>query len=58
MTILNGTSQPAVLEVERYKELFDVDQRQREAVDVISGQKYDLTNDLQLTPRQTLVLEF
>ena len=58
MTILNGTSQPAVLEVERYKELFDVDQLQREATDVISGQKYDLTKDLPLRPRQTLVLEF
>ena len=58
MTILNGTSQPAVLEVDRYKELFDADQRQREATDVISGQKYDLTKDLPLSPRQTLVLEF
>ena len=58
MTILNGTWQPTVLEVERYKELFDVDQLQREAVDVISGQKYDLTKDLPLRPRQTLVLEF
>ena len=58
MTILNGTWQPTVLEVERYKELFDVDQLQREAVDVVSGQKYDLTKDLPLRPRQTLVLEF
>jgi hypothetical protein len=58
MTILNGTWQPTVLEVDRYKELFDVDQLQREAVDVISGQKYDLTKDLPLRPRQTLVLEF
>ena len=58
MTILNGTWQPTVLEVDRYKELFDVDQLQREAVDVISGQKYDLMKDLPLRPRQTLVLEF
>ena len=58
MTILNGTWQPATLEVERYKELFDTDQLQREATDVISGQKYDLTKDLPLRPRQTLVLEF
>ena len=58
MTILNGTWQPTVLEVERYKELFDTDQLQREATDVISGQKYDLTKDLPLRPRQTLVLEF
>ena len=58
MTILNGTWQPATLEVERYKELFDTDQLQREATDVITGQKYDLTKDLPLRPRQTLVLEF
>ena len=58
MTILNGTWQPTVLEVERYKELFDTDQLQREATDVITGQKYDLTKDLPLRPRQTLVLEF
>ena len=58
MTILNGTWQPATLEVERYKELFDTDQLQREATDVISGKKYDLTKDLPLRPRQTLVLEF
>ena len=58
MTILNGTWQPTVLEVERYKELFDTDQLQREDTDVITGQKYDLTKDLPLRPRQTLVLEF
>ena len=58
MTILNGTSQPTTLEAGRYKELFDADQRQREAVDVVTGQKYDLSRDLQLAPRQTLVLEF
>ena len=58
MTILNGTSQPAVLEVSRYKELFDTDQLQREAKDVVTGQKYDLTKDLTLAPRQTLIVEF
>ena len=58
MTILNGTSQPAMLEVSRYRELFDTDQPQRDAVDVITGQHYDLTHDLPLTPRQALVVEF
>ena len=58
MTILNGTSQPTVLEVGRYKELFDEDHPQRHATDVVTGQKYDLTRDLPLSPRQTLILEF
>ena len=57
MTILNGTSQPATLEVSRYEELFGNGQS-REATDVITGQKYDLTKDLPLTPRQTLILSF
>ncbi|MBR6456683.1 MAG: cyclomaltodextrinase N-terminal domain-containing protein [Prevotella sp.] len=58
MTILNGTWQPTVLEVSRYKELFDTDQLQREAEDVVTGQKYDLTKDLPLAPRQTLIVQF
>ena len=58
MTILNGTWQPTILEVSRYKELFDTDQLQREAEDVVTGQKYDLTKDLPLAPRQTLIVQF
>lgn len=36
----------------------DTDQLQREAKDVVTGQKYDLTKDLTLAPRQTLIVEF
>ena len=56
MTIINGTRKPAVLEMNRYAELFDKDQI--EAEDVITGKKYSLKKDLQLSPRQTLVLEY
>ena len=56
MTIINGTTQPATLEVNRYAELFEGDNRL--ASDVITGQQYDLSSDLPLAPRATLVLEF
>jgi glycosidase len=55
MTVLNGTSQPTVLEVNRYKELFG---DRRTATDVITGQSVALDTDLPLSPRQTLILEF
>ena len=56
MTILNGTSKPAVMEMSRYAELFESDQV--EAEDVITGKKYSLRKDLKLRPRQTLILEY
>jgi len=56
ITILNGTRQPAVMEMSRYAELFDPDQK--EAEDVITGRKYSLAKDLKLSPRQTLILEY
>jgi hypothetical protein len=56
MTIINGTTKPAVMEMSRYAELFDVDQT--EAEDVITGRKYSLKKDLRLSPRQTLILEY
>ena len=55
MTILNGTWQPTVLEVSRYKELFG---DRLEATDVITGQSVALDHDLPLAPRQTLILQF
>ena len=56
MAIINGTTRPATLEVNRYAELFEGDNRM--ATDVITGQQYDLSKDLPLSPRATLVLEF
>ena len=56
MTIINGTTKPATLEVDRYAELFEGDNRI--ATDVISGERYDLSQNLPLPPRGTLILEF
>ena len=56
MTIINGTTRPATLEVNRYAELFEGDNRM--ATDVITGQQYDLSSNVPLEPRATLVLEF
>ena len=56
MTIINGTTRPATLEVNRYAELFEGDNRM--ATDVITGKQYDLSYNLPLEPRATLVLEF
>ena len=58
MTILNGTSQDAVLDVSRYHELLDDGQDVSHVQDIPTGRYYDLTKNLTLKPRQTLVLEF
>jgi glycosidase len=58
MTILNGTTQDAVLDISRYQELFDDGQDVSRVQDIPTGRYYDLTKNLTLKPRQTLVLEF
>jgi glycosidase len=58
MTILNGTTQDAVLDISRYHELFDDGQDVSRVQDIPTGRYYDLTKNLTLKPRQTLVLEF
>ena len=55
LTILNGTSEPAVMKVERYQEVIGQTKR---AKDVLTGRYYDLSNDLTLKPRQSLVLDY
>ncbi len=55
LTVLNGTSKPATLAVKRYAEVIGSTAR---AKDILTGRYYDLTKDLQLKPRQSLVLEF
>lgn len=55
LTILNGTSQPATMEVKRYTEVIN---GKTKAKDILTGRYYDLTKDLELKPRQSLVLEF
>ena len=55
LTILNGTSQPATLEVARYAEVIG---STTTATDVITRRHARLDKDVNLRPRQTLILEF
>ena len=55
LTILNGTSKPATMEVKRYAEVIGDTKR---AKDILTGRFYDLSSDLALRPRQSLILEF
>lgn len=55
LTILNGTSKNASMDVKRYAEVIGSAEK---ATDVMTGREYDMKNDLQLEPRQTLILEF
>lgn len=55
LTVLNGTSKPATLEVARYAEVIGSVAKVK---DVLTGRYYDLSKDLELRPRQSLVLEF
>ena len=58
MTVLNGTTKEAVLEVGRYAEVLDGCKSLTRVKDVPTGRYYDLSKDLTMKPRQTLVLEF
>ena len=55
LTILNGTSKPATLQVARYAEVIGHAGRVR---DVLTGRYFDLSKDLELRPRQSLVLTY
>ena len=55
LTILNGTTKPATMEVKRYAEVIGNTGR---AKDILTGRYYDLSQDLQLKPRQSLVLSY
>ena len=55
LTILNGTSKPATMEVKRYAEVIGDTKR---AKDILTERYYDLSSDLTLRPRQSLILEF
>lgn len=54
LTILNGTSQPVTLPLDRYVEVIG---NHQEAKDVISGRKVKLGSELQLKARDTKVIE-
>ena len=55
LTVLNGTNAEATMAVSRYAEVIGSATR---AKDILTGRYYDLSKDLQLKPRQSLVLEF
>ncbi len=55
MTIINGTKEPAQLEVARYAEIIGDTEK---AKDVITGKNVLINKDVKLRPRQTLILEF
>ena len=54
LTILNGTSKPATMLMKRYEEVLTATR----AKDILTGHYVDLSSDIQLKPRQSLVLEF
>ena len=55
LTVLNGTTKEATMAVKRYAEVIGTTAR---AKDILTGRYYDLTKDLTLKPRQSLVLEY
>ena len=55
MTVLNGTTKAATLEVNRYREVVGSAARVK---DILTGRYYDLSHDLELRPRQSLILQF
>ena len=55
LTILNGTSKPATLDVKRYAEVIG---NAAKVKDILTNRYYDLSSDLELKPRQALILDF
>ena len=55
LTVLNGTSKPATMEVKRYREVIGSAARVK---DILTGRYYDLSKDLELKPRQSLILDY
>ncbi len=59
ITVINGTSQPATLEVARFAEILDTKgtATSTHAIDIPTGRHIDLSADVRLAPREALVLE-
>lgn len=55
LTVVNGTSSPAQMEVKRYAEIIG---QATEATDILTGRKVALDKDVALQSRETLVLSF
>ena len=55
LAVLNGTSKSATLDVSRYAEVIGSATRVK---DILSNRYYDLSNNLELKSRQSLILEY
>jgi glycosidase len=55
MTVVNGTRKQAALAVKRYVEVIGANTA---ATDVLTGKTVSLTDDVQLAPRDVMILEF
>ena len=55
LTILNGTSKPATFDVTRYAEVIG---SVKEVKDILTGRYFNLSNNFDLRPRQSLILEY
>ena len=55
LTILNGTTKAAKMEVKRYAEVIGNTKR---AKDILTGRYVDLSTDVEMKPRQSLIIEF
>lgn len=55
MTVVNGTRKQAVLAVKRYAEVIGANTA---ATDVLTGKTVSLADDVQLAPRDVMILEF
>lgn len=55
LTVLNGTTHQKKMHPERYAEIIN---NTTEATNILTGRKIDLTKDVTLPPRGTMILEF
>ena len=55
LTVLNGTSKPATFDIERYAEVIG---NKTKAKDILTNRYYDISKNMELKPRQSLILEF
>ena len=55
LTVLNGTSKPATMDVSRYAEAIG---KATQAKDILTYRRYDISKNLELRPRESLILEF
>ena len=55
MTVINGTSKAATMQVERYAEIIGDAQ---EATNILTGHKINISKDVKIAPRGVMVLEF